>query len=63
MADFEHWQWEIGLEFVRWSSAERKNFNEGSSKPKKDVQVIRVWGAMSFRTRITCFQSVCQYST
>ena len=36
----EHRQWEIGLEFVHWSSDERKNFSEGSSKPKKDVQVI-----------------------
>ena len=29
MADFERWQFEIGLEFVRWSFAERNNFSEG----------------------------------
>ena len=45
MADFERRQLEFGLEFVRWSFDERNNFSEGSSKPKKDVQVIRVRGA------------------
>ena len=35
MADFERWQLEIQLEFVRWSSDERNNFNEGSFEPKK----------------------------
>ena len=45
MADFEHRQFEIGLEFVRWSFAERNNFSEGSSEPKKYAQVIRVRGA------------------
>ena len=45
MADFERRQLEFGLEFVRWSSDERNNFSEGSFKPKKDVQVIRVRGA------------------
>ena len=49
MADFERWQFEIGLEFVRWSSAERNNFSEGSSKPNKDTQVIRVWGVAASR--------------
>ena len=49
MADFEHRQLEFGLEFVRWSSDERNNFSEGSSKPKKDVQVIRVRGAAAPR--------------
>ena len=44
MADFERRQLEFGLEFVRWSSDERNNVSEGSSKPKKDVQVIRVRG-------------------
>ena len=44
MADFECRQFEIGLEFVRWSSDERNNFSEGSSKSKKDVQVIQVRG-------------------
>ena len=44
MADFERWQFEIGLEFVLWSFAECNNFSEGSSKPEKDTQVIRVWG-------------------
>ena len=44
MADFERRQLEIPLEFVRWSSDERDNFPEGSSEPKKDVQVIRVRG-------------------
>ena len=38
MADFERWQFEIGLEFVRWSSAERNNFSEGSSNPNKDAK-------------------------
>ena len=45
MANFERRQLEIELEFVRWSFAERNNFSEGSSKPRKDAQVIRVWGA------------------
>ena len=49
MADFERQQFEIGLEFVRWSSDERNNFSEGSSKPNKDVQVIRVRGAAAPR--------------
>ena len=44
MADFECQQLEIQLEFVRCSSVERNNFSEGSSKPKKGAQVIRVWG-------------------
>ena len=51
MANFEGQQFEIGLEFVRWSFTERDNFSEGSSEPTKDAQVIRVRGA----TRITCF--------
>ena len=42
MADFKRRQLEIGLEFVRWSFAERNNLSEGSSKPNKDLQVIRV---------------------
>ena len=42
MADFERRQFETGLEFVHWSFAERNNFSEGSSEPKKDAQVIRV---------------------
>ena len=45
MADFEHRQFEIGLEFVRWSFAEHYNFSEGFSEPKKDAQVIQVQGA------------------
>ena len=45
MADFERRQYEIGLEFVRWSFAESNNFSEGSSESKKDAQVIRVRGA------------------
>ena len=49
MADFERRQLEFGLEFVRWSSDERNNFSEGSSKAKKDVQVIRVRGAAAPR--------------
>ena len=35
MADFEHRQLEIQLEFVHCSSAERNNFSEGSSEPEK----------------------------
>ena len=49
MADFERRQLEIRLEFVRQSSAERNNFSEGSSKPKKGAQVIRVRGAAAPR--------------
>ena len=45
MADFECRQLEIWLEFVRRSSAERNNFNEGFSKPKKGAQIIGVRGA------------------
>ena len=48
MVDFEHRQ-EIGLEFVRWSFAERNNFSEGSYEPKKDPQVTRVRGAAAPR--------------
>ena len=36
MADFEHRQLEIGLEFVRGSFDKRNNFSEGFSEPKKD---------------------------
>ena len=49
MADFERRQFEIGLEFVRWSFDERNNFSEGSSEPKKYAQVIRVQGAAAPR--------------
>ena len=45
MADFECRQFEIELEFLRWSFAERNNFSEGSSKPNKDAQVIQVRGS------------------
>ena len=38
MADFERWQLEIQLEFVRWNSTELNNFSEGSSESKKDAQ-------------------------
>ena len=44
MTDFEYRQFKIGLEFMRCSSNERNIFSEGSSEPKKDVQVIRVRG-------------------
>ena len=49
MAGFESWQFEIGLEFVRWSFAKRNNFIEGFSQPKKDAQVIREQGAAATR--------------
>ena len=49
MADFERRQFEIGLEFGRWSFVERNNFSEGSSEPKEDAQVIRVQGAAAPR--------------
>ena len=58
MADFEHQQLEIGLEFMPRSSDNRNNFSEGFSESMKDVQVIRVWvgtNPMSFLSRITCF--------
>ena len=45
MAHFERRELEIGLEFGRLSFAKRNNFSEGSSKPKKYAQVIRVQGA------------------
>ena len=48
MADFKRQQFEIGLEFVR------------HSKPKKDMQVIRVLRAGAprvFLTQITCFDA------
>ena len=38
MTNFECWQLKIGLEFMRWSSAARNNFNEGSSEPNKDAK-------------------------
>ena len=41
MADFEHRELEIGLEFGRLSFT---NFSKGSSEPKKGAQVIRVRG-------------------
>ena len=47
MADFVCRQFEMGLEFVRWSFAKRNVFSEGSSEPKKDTQVIRVQGGSS----------------
>ena len=49
MADFERRQFEIGLESVHRSFAERNNFSEGSYEPKKDAQVIRVRGAAAPR--------------
>ena len=45
MADFERRQFEIGLKFMCRSFAELNNFSGGSSKPKKDAQVIQVRGA------------------
>ena len=47
MADFERRHFEIGLEFVCGSFAERNNFSEGSSKPKNDAKVIQVRGRQS----------------
>ena len=49
MADFEHRQLEIGLEFVCLSFPECNNFSKGSSEPNKDTQVIRVRGAAAPR--------------
>ena len=40
MADFEHRELEIGLKFEHLSFDNRKNFSEGSFKPKKYAQVI-----------------------
>ena len=40
MADFEHWQLEIWLEFVHGSFDRHNNFSEGYSECKKDAQVI-----------------------
>ena len=40
MADFECRELEIGLKFGHLSFDKRKNFSEGSFKPKKYAQVI-----------------------
>ena len=45
MADFEHHELEMGLEFGYISFEKCKNFTEVSSEPKKYAQVIRVGGA------------------
>ena len=58
MADFKHQQFEIGLEFVRWSFAKCNNFSEGFSEPKKGAQVIQVQGRQPhefFSIRITSY--------
>ena len=44
MADFEHQELEIGLEFRHSSFAKRNNFSKGSSEPNKYAQVIRMQG-------------------
>ena len=44
MADFECRELEIGLKFGHLSFDKRKNFSEGSFKPTKYAQVIRVRG-------------------
>ena len=49
MANFERRQFEIGLEFVCRSSAERNIFSKGSSERTKDAQVIQVRGAAAPR--------------
>ena len=65
MADFERLQLEIWLEFLRWSSTERNNFSEGSSKPKKGAQVIRVRGGGSphefFNSNYLLFEFQCSH--
>ena len=38
MADFERRQFQIGLEFKRWSFAECNNFSVGTSEPKKTLK-------------------------
>ena len=45
MADFKRRQFEVGLEFMRRSSAERNKFSDGSSEPTKYARVIRVLAA------------------
>ena len=49
MADFEHRQLEIWLEFVHGSFDKHNNFSEGSSEPTKEAQVIRVRGVAAPR--------------
>ena len=49
MADFEHRELEIGLEFGLLSFAKRNNSGKGSSEPKKYAQVIRVRGVAAPR--------------
>ena len=66
VADFERRQFEIGLKFVCRSFAELNNFSEGSSKPKKDAQVIRVRGAaapilFSFRLPVCNARPIDRY--
>ena len=38
MVDFECWESEILLEFVRWNFGEHNNFSKGFSEPKKDAK-------------------------
>ena len=45
MADFERRELEMGLECGCLSFTKRNNFSEGSSKPMKYAQEIRVQGA------------------
>ena len=45
MADFERRELEIGLKFGHLSFDKRTNFSEGSFKPKKYAQVIRVFNS------------------
>ena len=49
MADFKRRELEIGLEFGHISFDKCKNFNKGSSEPKKYAQVIPVRGAAAPR--------------
>ena len=44
MADFERIKLEIGLEFVRWSSAERDNLSEDYSESKEDTKQFECGG-------------------
>ena len=45
MAGFEMRRIRNGLEFERNGFNDRKNFSEGSFKPKKDIQIIQVQGS------------------
>ena len=64
MANFEAIKLEIGLKFEHNDIVERNNFSEGSYKPNKDTQPIRVRGGNStieFLNSNNLFLSRCSF--